>query len=115
MRKHEASTSTAGSYADLVMASAAFQHLVASVGDCVAAGVFEGEPDQLALRLWAAAHGLAALLVAKPYFPWPPLDELIDSTISMAGIGLAAASRLGTKSHDRPVEEVVARLDLLRD
>jgi AcrR family transcriptional regulator len=112
MRKHE---SEAGSYADLVMASAAFQHFVASVQDCVDAGVFQGEPDQLALRLWAAAHGLAALLVAKPYFPWPPLADLIDSTISMAGIGLAASSRLGTDCHDRPIDEVVRRLELLRD
>jgi AcrR family transcriptional regulator len=111
MRKHE---SEAGSYADLVLASAAFAHFVASVRECVDAGVFEGQPEELALRLWTAAHGLAALLVAKPYFPWPPLDELIDSTISMAGIGLAAASRFGAR-RDRPLAEVVARLDLLRD
>ena len=112
MQKHEAE---AGSYADLVMASAAFQHFVASVQDCVDAGVFEGEPAELALRLWAVAHGLAALLVAKPYFPWPPLDELIDSTISMGGWGLAATGRLGTDCRDRPLDEAVALLDRLRD
>ncbi|MCA1711626.1 MAG: TetR/AcrR family transcriptional regulator [Actinobacteria bacterium] len=106
MRRHE------GEHADLVMASAAFEHFIEAVGECVAAGVFEGEPDQLALRLWAAAHGLAALLVAKPYFPWPPLDELVDGVIRMAGIGLAAGSRLG---EDCGLAEVVARLDRLRD
>jgi AcrR family transcriptional regulator len=112
MRKHE---SEAGSYADLVMASGAFQHFVASVQECVDAGVFEGEPDQLALRLWSAAHGLAALLVAKPYFPWPPLDELVDGVIGMAGIGLAASSRLGADCHDRPIDDVVARFERLRN
>jgi AcrR family transcriptional regulator len=106
MRKHE------GERADLVMASSAFAHFVDSVAQCVEAGVLEGEPDQLAMRLWAAAHGLAALLVAKPYFPWPPLDELVDSVIRMAGIGLAATSRLGD---DCTMADVVERLDRLRD
>ena len=112
MRKH---ASEAGSYADLVMASAAFEHFVASVQECVDAGVFEGEPDQLALRLWAAAHGLAALLVAKPYFPWPPLEDLIDGVVSMAGLGLAAASRLGNECDERPLPEVVEVFERLRD
>ena len=112
MRKHE---SAAGSYADLMMAHAAFQHFVDSVQACVDAGVFEGDADQLALRLWAAAHGLAALLVAKPYFPWPPLEELIDGVMSMAGLGIAAASRLGAECEVRPIDAVVERLDRLRD
>ena len=111
MRKH---LSEAGSYADLVMAHAAFQHFVDSVQACVDAGVFEGEADQIALQLWAAAHGLAALLVAKPYFPWPPLPALIDGVVSMAGLGLAAAARLGDDCETRPIDEVVARLDRLR-
>jgi len=108
LRKH---AYTAEQYADLVMASCAFQHFVDSVRDCVDAGVFVGEPDQLALRLWAAAHGLASLLVVKPYFPWPPLDQLIDDTISMAGMGLAAASRLSECADDLPA--LIARLDRL--
>ena len=112
MRKHE---SEQGSYADLVMASTAFEHFVASVQECVDEGIFEGEPDQLAMRLWASAHGLAALLVAKPYFPWPPLPDLIDGVISMAGLGLAASARVGDDCHDRPLPEVVARFERLRD
>ena len=111
MRKHDGSS---GVHADLVMAHAAFQHFVASVQACVDAGVFEGEADQLALRLWAAAHGISALLVAKPYFPWPPLEELVDGVMRMAGIGLAAGSRLGNTCDDRPLPELVERLDRLR-
>lgn len=111
MRKH---TAEAGTYADLLMASTAFEHFVASVQDCVDADVFEGEAHELALRLWAAAHGLAALLVAKPYFPWPPLEELIDGVVGMAGVGLAAGSRLGVDC-ERPLPELVTRLDRLRD
>ena len=111
LRKH---AYTAEQYADLVMASGAFQHFVASVRDCVDAGVFVGEPDQLALHLWSAAHGLASLLVVKPYFPWPPLDQLIDDTISMAGLGLAAHARLVGGGPDQSLPSLVARLDRLR-
>ena len=109
LRKH---AYTAEQYADLVMASGAFRHFVDSVRECVEAGVFAGEPDQLALRLWSAAHGLASLLVVKPYFPWPPLEQLIEDTIAMAGLGLAAASRLADCADELPA--LVARLDRLR-
>ncbi len=111
MRKH---AFTEEQYADLVMASAAFSHLVSTVVACVEAGVFAGEPDELALRLWATAHGLASLLVAKPYFPWPELGPLIDQTISMAGLGLATASRIDQDWRDQPLEHLVRRLDGLR-
>ena len=112
MRKH---AFTEEQYADLVMASAAFSNLVSTVAECVEAGVFAGAPDQLALRLWATAHGLASLLVAKPYFPWPALGPLIDQTISMAGLGLATASRLGSDWREQPLDGLVRRLDGLRD
>ncbi|GAC1441242.1 MAG: TetR/AcrR family transcriptional regulator [Mycobacteriales bacterium] len=96
--------------ADLLMANAAFEHFVGSVQECVDAGVFVGEADALALRLWAAAHGVAALLVAKPYFPWPPREDFIDQVISMAGLGIALSSRIGECSD---VPELVARLNAL--
>lgn len=76
------------------IASGAFGHLLDSVTGCLALGVLEGEPVQLGLQLWAAAHGVAALLIAKPLFPWPPLEEFVDAAICTAGIGLAASSRV---------------------
>ncbi len=99
--------------ADLVMAGGAFQYLVRSVHACTDAGVYEGDPTQLALCLWAAAHGVAALLVAKPYFPWPDLDAFIDNTICMAGLGLATAQRVD-RTGTLPLPELVARLETLR-
>ena len=111
MRKHE---EAAGGHADLMTASVAFQHFVDSVQACVDAGVFEGAAEELALQLWAGAHGLAALLVAKPYFPWPPLEQLVDSFVCMLGIGLAASSRLPESDLDVPLPDLVALLDRLR-
>ncbi|MGZ6826471.1 MAG: TetR/AcrR family transcriptional regulator, partial [Mycobacteriales bacterium] len=70
-----------------------------------------GDPLELGLKLWAAAHGLASLLIAKPSFPWPPLEHLVDSTICMAGAGLAVGSRV---PDDLTADELVRRLDRLR-
>jgi AcrR family transcriptional regulator len=93
------------------IASGAFAHLLDSVQACVSLGVLEGDPIQLGMQLWAAAHGIAALLIAKPMFPWPPVEELVDNTICAAGSGLAAKSRL---PEDLPVAELVTRLNRLR-
>ena len=99
--------------ADALIATGAFGYLVESVRACVEARVFEGDPVELAMSLWAAAHGVAALLVAKPHFPWPDLDEFIDRTICMAGIGLAVGARFDP-DNTLPLDDVVAVLDTLR-
>jgi AcrR family transcriptional regulator len=99
---------------DGVIASGAFGYLVESVRACVEAGVFEGDPVELALSLWAATHGVAALLVAKPHFPWPEdLAGFIDRTVCMAGMGLAVSARVDPDD-DLPLDDVVAVLDRLR-
>jgi AcrR family transcriptional regulator len=96
---------------DVLAASGAFGYLVQSVRECVDAGLLEGDPVQLGLSLWAASHGVAALLVAKPYFPWPDLDTFIDRTVCMAGLGLAVASRV---DEDLSSAELGERLERLR-
>jgi AcrR family transcriptional regulator len=99
---------------DALIATGAFGYLVDSVRACLQAGVFEGDEVELALGLWAAAHGVASLLVVKPYFPWPDLDAFIDRTVCMAGIGLAAMARLDP-DNTLGIEAEVALLDRLRD
>lgn len=91
--------------------SGAFGYLLESVVACTRLGVFEGDPVELGLRLWAAAHGIASLLIAKPAFPWPRVDEVVERTMHAAGLGLAVESRL---PKGLPPEEVARRLDLLR-
>ncbi len=98
--------------ADRAIAGGAFEHLVESVRQCVTSGVYTGDPIEVALGLWAAAHGVAALLIAKPYFPWPDVDGFIDRTICMAGLGLAAAERV-PRDGSLPLPDLVAALDSL--
>jgi AcrR family transcriptional regulator len=49
-------------------------------------------PDEDAVRvamtLWAAVHGIAGLLIAKPHFPWGDEDELIERVIAMSLRGI---------------------------
>ena len=99
---------------DRLVASGAFGYLVESVHECIAAGVFDSDPVETALGLWAAAHGVAALLVAKPYFPWPAdVTAFVDRTICMAGMGLAVNARIPVDSA-MPLPELVTLLDGLR-
>jgi len=100
--------------ADRAIAGGAFGHLVESVRQCTELGVYTGDPVEVALGLWAAAHGVAALLIAKPYFPWPDVDGFVDRTICMAGLGLAAAERVPRDDGSLPVSDLVAALNRLR-
>lgn len=56
---------------------------LATVGDGDAAARPGRRPDQftMATSLWAHAHGVTALRIAKPDFSWPPLDEQFDAVI----------------------------------
>ena len=40
-----------------------------------------------ALQLLTAAHGVAALLISKPYLPWGDVEEFADQTLSAACVG----------------------------
>ena len=60
----------------------AFYQLRNGVADCMATGKFvEGDPDLVSQVVWAALHGITALLIVKPSFPWRDKDTLIDLMI----------------------------------
>lgn len=81
---------------DEVLASSAFEHFNAAVRDCMDAGIFaEGDVLPITLQLWAAAHGIASLMVAKPYLPWGDVEEIADRVLCAAALGQAAADLVG--------------------
>jgi AcrR family transcriptional regulator len=45
-------------------------------------------PDTASQAIWAAAHGVACLLIFRPSFPWRDLDALIARVIDSAVDGL---------------------------
>ena len=99
--------SWAGS-SDEVLRGSAFEHISATIVDCMRAGIFaEGDPMPLALELWAAAHGIAALLIAKPYLPWGDPEVVAERVLRAAAMGHAVVDLLGG---DPSVAEFVAWL-----
>jgi AcrR family transcriptional regulator len=61
--------------------SAAFSGLVDDVRAAVERGEIDGDPFVIACGTWAAVHGVTSLIISKPHFPWPPIDEMLDHTL----------------------------------
>lgn len=63
---------------------AAFGVMRSSVQAFHALGVARtDDPERLAQSLWAAIHGLVALLIARPDFPWIEREALINGHIKL--------------------------------
>ncbi len=67
----------------------AFSHLVEDVARAMNAGLLApGDPFLVATGLWSNVHGVTSLLIARPDFPWPDLDRLLDHVLGVAVRGL---------------------------
>ena len=78
-----------------MIASGAFAHFQATVQECVAAGIFADDPLAITFDLWSAAHGVAGLLIAKPYLPFGTSEEFADRVLCAAALGHAAQQLIG--------------------
>lgn len=60
-----------------------FGNLVAAVAQCLQTGAAppHDDPFRLASLIWAAEHGLVLARIARPTFPWAPLDALVDEMV----------------------------------
>jgi AcrR family transcriptional regulator len=67
----------------------AFGHVVDTVAWCMDAGaIAAGDPFFVATNLWTAVHGVTSLLIARPDFPWPDFDRLMDMVVHVQSTGL---------------------------
>jgi AcrR family transcriptional regulator len=95
---------------DEVLADAAFTHMRDAVTACMAVGYFPaGDPVPLTLDLWTAAHGLAALMIAKPYLPWGDRETVANRVLRAAALGQAATSLVGDDPGPDDIAEWIAR------
>lgn len=68
---------------------AAYDSLLRKVRLCIDAGRFKTDDAELAAQaLWAAAHGVTALFIDKPRFPWVGRNRLINQVLDSAVDGL---------------------------
>jgi AcrR family transcriptional regulator len=61
-----------------------FENLVSVVRRCPQAGIAPAHDDafRLASLIWTAEHGMVLARIARPQFPWAPIDELVDEMIT---------------------------------
>ncbi len=96
---------------DLTLASSAFQHMRATIEQLMDEGVYpRGDSTAAALELWTAAHGVAALLIAKPYLPWGDAEEFADRVLRSIACGHIVTGYLGADLAPAEAVEKLAKL-----
>jgi AcrR family transcriptional regulator len=82
-------------WTDGVLSDSAFRRMLACIDDCIRAGVFPPDhpegPVALGLQLWTAVHGIAALLICKPWLPWGDTEQLMDRALRALARGYATS------------------------
>lgn len=103
-----------GSNVDVALNSSAFVHMGASVEALIEEGIFPpgDDPTMAALELWAVAHGVAALLISRPYLPFGDAEEFADRALRSACAGHIVTGAMGV---DVPAQEAVARIKALAE
>ncbi len=86
----------AGSDVDVTLNSSAFEHMRAGVKAMMDEGIYApDDTTRVALELWAAAHGVAALLIAKPYLPWGDVEVFTDRVLRAVCCGQIIGGIIG--------------------
>ncbi|HUB69907.1 MAG TPA: TetR/AcrR family transcriptional regulator [Acidimicrobiales bacterium] len=81
---------------DDVLSDRCLGQVLQTISECMAAGIFPPDPRgplPAGLQLWAAVHGVASLLLTKPWLPWGEVDEVIEQALRTAIAGYLVAAR----------------------
>jgi len=85
-----------GSNIDTVLDSSAFKHMRATVLKLMDDGIYlPDDPTTVALELWSAAHGVAAMLIAKPHLPFGDPEAFADRVLSSVFYGRVVIGHCG--------------------
>ncbi|CAM3171924.1 TetR family transcriptional regulator [Williamsia muralis] len=85
-----------GTDADAVLGQSAFVHFAETIERLMDEGfVDKGDPTPVVLELWTAAHGVAALMIAKPYIAIGEDYELAERVLTSVCLGRATKDLIG--------------------
>jgi AcrR family transcriptional regulator len=85
-----------GSNVDMALESSAFKHMCASARTLMDEGVYRrDDPTAIALELWTAAHGVAAIVIAKPHLPFGDVDSFADRVLGAVLCGHMVSGLVG--------------------
>jgi AcrR family transcriptional regulator len=97
-----------GSDVDATLDSSAFKHMRETVQTLMDEKIYSpGDPTTVALQLWSAAHGVAALLIAKPHLPFGDAEAFADRVLGAVFWGHLVA---GLVDLDAAPQELLNRL-----
>ncbi|MBV9516045.1 MAG: TetR/AcrR family transcriptional regulator [Mycobacteriaceae bacterium] len=98
---------------DVTLNSSAFAHMRAGVQAMMDEGIYaRDDPTRVALELWTAAHGVAALLIAKPYLPWGDVEVFTDRVLRAVCCGQIVSGIIG---YDACPQQAARQLMKLKD
>lgn len=81
---------------DAALASSAYTHIRGAVQRLIDEGTYPpGDSTAIALDLWSVAHGVAALLIAKPHLPFGDADAFADRVLTALCYGHIVAGLAG--------------------
>ncbi len=96
----------AGSNVDMALDSSAFKHMCATVQKLMNDGIYlPDDPITVALELWCAAHGVAAMLIAKPHLPFGDAEAFADRVLCSVLCGQVV---IGLAGPDATPQQLVA-------
>ena len=102
-----------GSDVDMALNTSAFVHMRHSVQSLIDEGIYPPcDATTKALELWTAAHGVAALLICRPYLPWGDPEDVADRVLRAVCVGHIVA---GAVDPDLPPAEATALLKGMLD
>jgi AcrR family transcriptional regulator len=99
-----------GSNIDATLDSSAFRHLRATVQKLMDDGIYlPDDPTAAALEFWATAHGVAAMLIAKPHLPFGDAEAFADRVLCSALCGRVVVGYCGNVTPRKLAAWVTAR------
>jgi AcrR family transcriptional regulator len=102
-----------GSDVDVALNSSAFEHMRSAIEALMAEGVYPaGDPTSFVMELWAAAHGVAAMLISRPYLPWGEAEEFTDRVLTAMCAGHIVSDVI---DRELPAPEAVSKLKGMLD
>ncbi len=103
----------AGSDVDVMLNNSAFVHIRSTVEILMAEGILpDKDSTTIALELWTAAHGVAAMLISRPYLPWGEKEEFADRVLYAVVVGEIVSGAIGPVTAP---QDAVAQLKGLLD
>lgn len=100
-----------GSDVDATLNSSAFVHLRDTVQALVDEGIYPpGDATVMGLELLTVAHGVAALLIARPHMPFGDAEEFADRVLRSACFGRILLGTVGTDTEPQQAVEFLKGL-----